>query len=227
LEYINQFLLSKKSGEFLGDLSTFERQAIAGLVAEVVSNVFVVPFDVISQRLMISTVTHPTEHVRTSSIVREVWKIEGFKGFYRGMIPTLFTYAPESAICWGVYGALKERTSEKLSSFISSDFNLLLASSSMSGALTGNVTALIFHPADLIRARIQTGIVGSASEKSNSRFGTTSVREVFLDLIRREGWRGLTKGLVSKIFYNSGTTALAMTVYDMLKYTSRSSISSQ
>lgn len=203
LEFINQYLLSKhedgKNHGYISQLSTFQRQALSGLIAEVISNFIVVPFDVVSQRLMISQVTHPNEHVKFSHVVREVWKMEGLRGLYRGTLPTLLTYGPESAISWGTFSALKENISQLLVPYVGErDFEIMVMSASSSGAMTGVVTASIFHPFDIVRLRIQTGIALSGSDNSPSmgshKFGSSSIREVIADLMKREGLRGFTKG---------------------------------
>ncbi|KAG2386737.1 hypothetical protein C9374_002481 [Naegleria lovaniensis] len=228
LEFINQYLLSKREKhehDYFSQLSTFQRQALSGLLAEVISNFIVVPFDVVSQRLMISQVTHPNEHVKFSHVVREVWKMEGLRGLYRGTLPTLLTYGPESAIAWGTFSALKENISQLLVPYVGEkDFQIMVMSAVSSGAMTGVVTASIFHPFDIIRLRIQTGIAlsGASSSGGSHKFGSSSIREVIVDLMKREGLRGFTKGISSKLMYNSGTMALAMTVYDILKWSSRS-----
>ena len=131
-------------------------------------------------------------------------------------------YFTESAFCWGTFSALRENMSDKLAPQFKRDFDLMVVTSVISGACTGFLSALIFHPWDIIRLRIQTGISSSESDSLNQhKFGTSSVRQVVVDLLKREGWRGFTKGIFSKVMYNSGTCSLAMTVYSVLKWTSR------
>ncbi|KAL9646620.1 hypothetical protein ABK040_010733 [Willaertia magna] len=295
-EFINQSLLSLQKNNTLqqnNNLTTFQRHAISGLIAELCCNLFVVPFDVTTQRLMISNSylsTHPintttgtgiatttgiatdivNNKIRTRDVMKTIYKTDGgIKGFYKGIIPTLLIYAPESAIWWGIFGSSKEKIANLLQPLFinnnypnlnypnidnidkNNNFYLMTMSTSLAGALSGFSCALLFNPLDVIKTRIQTNykllnihsveehysinnnnntingnlnnIINGNNTINSSVKGSssTSMIEVGKELIRKEGWKGFTKGLLPKTLYNSGMSMVSLTMYEIVKWISR------
>lgn len=75
------------------------------------SQTIVVPLDIVSQRMMISDQGVDRRKTRERSrgfvsTIKHIHRLEGVRGFYRGYIPSIVTYAPSSAIWWGSYGML-------------------------------------------------------------------------------------------------------------------------
>lgn len=101
----------------------------AGFAADVVALLAFTPGDVITQRMMVSTMRqnqvgfsgHPhvppcceTKHAHSSPLsaaaaVRAVLKHEGYTGLYRGLVGSAATYAPASAVWWATYEACKHQ----------------------------------------------------------------------------------------------------------------------
>lgn len=65
--------------------------ALAGAGAGAVAAVIVCPLDVLKTRLQVSTLRAPggDAYVSTVSSLRNIVKVEGFRGLYRGLTPTL------------------------------------------------------------------------------------------------------------------------------------------
>lgn len=100
--------------------SPFARELVAGFLAETVSCVIWVPFDVVKERLQVqsllkqpsttpaSSVAGPTPSVGSSGgglmyrgswdALRTIARTEGLRGLYRGYGATLFSYGPFSAM---------------------------------------------------------------------------------------------------------------------------------
>lgn len=91
---------------------------LAGGCASVVGQTLVVPFDVISQHMMVLGMgTHGTDlnplgiknfgkeskFRLTVNIAREIYRRDGFIGFYRGYLASLMAYVPNSAMWWSFY----------------------------------------------------------------------------------------------------------------------------
>ncbi len=72
------------------------------------SQTIVVPLDIVSQRMMISGQGSLTRERSNGllAISKQVYRAEGVRGFYRGYLPSIATYAPSSALWWGSYGLL-------------------------------------------------------------------------------------------------------------------------
>lgn len=82
-----------------------------GACASLVSQTIVVPLDIVSQRMMIDGQGRDVRQTRERprgflSVTKQVYRAEGLRGFYRGYMASIATYAPSSAIWWGTYGLL-------------------------------------------------------------------------------------------------------------------------
>lgn len=89
---------------------------LAGGAASLVGQTIIVPFDVISQHMMVlgmnahGTVINPlgiNTAARKSElaikIAKEIFKRDGLTGYYRGYTASLLAYVPNSALWWGFY----------------------------------------------------------------------------------------------------------------------------
>lgn len=91
---------------------------IAGGCASLVGQTIIVPFDVISQHMMVLGMnSHGHKHVinplgislegskskLAMSIAQEIFKRDGLAGYYRGYTASLLAYVPNSALWWGFY----------------------------------------------------------------------------------------------------------------------------
>ncbi|URD83185.1 Mitochondrial carrier protein [Musa troglodytarum] len=74
---------------------------VAGLVSNMVSCVYFVPLDVISQRLMVQGLPEMTTYNGPFDVIRKVMKKEGIRGLYRGFGITVATQSPATALWWG------------------------------------------------------------------------------------------------------------------------------
>lgn len=91
---------------------------ISGGAASLATQTIIVPFDVISQHIMIMgmdvkgkrlnplkiDVSNQQNKSRLAVLVaKEIMKKDGFLGFYRGYLASLLVYVPNSALWWGFY----------------------------------------------------------------------------------------------------------------------------
>lgn len=129
-EGVRHILTQRGSGDKL-------KAVFAGGAASLVGQTIIVPFDVISQHMMVLGMhshgqsLNPLGITNTAKkselavkIAREIFKRDGLKGYYRGYTASLLAYVPNSALWWGFYhvyqGLLKYlKTRLKLKFFIS------------------------------------------------------------------------------------------------------------
>ena len=140
-----------------------------GSAASVVGQTVIVPFDVISQHVMVLgltangankspfliasplaiDVTGKTKAQVTRAIIRTIYQRDGPRGFYRGYLAALCNYVPSSACWWGFYSAYQE-------AFTAMNTPLPHTAVQCGAAvLSGCTTSLITNPLDLIRTRVQ------------------------------------------------------------------------
>ena len=145
------------------DYGNFTRGLIAGGCASFAAQTITVPVDIISQKQMIQGQDASSQETLDMSgkaaknkfkgpvqIIRIIWKESGVKGFYRGYLASLLTYAPSSSIWWASYGAYTGVLTEMTPSDMPK-----IAIQALSGPLAGITAAVFTNPLDIVRTRLQ------------------------------------------------------------------------
>lgn len=161
---------------------------------------------------MLSTGSHvPGAYASFASGARQIYRVEGIPGFYRGLVPTLFGVS---------HGALQFMAYEKLKVFRSRSMhrkdsakadttrmlgNLdLLALSSLSKVFAGCAT----YPYQVIRSRLQT---------YDAQLLYRGAVDVIAQIWAREGLSGFYKGLGPNLFRVLPSTWVTFLVYENTK----------
>uniref|UniRef100_A0A493TL51 Solute carrier family 25 member 44 n=1 Tax=Anas platyrhynchos platyrhynchos TaxID=8840 RepID=A0A493TL51_ANAPP len=152
------------------------KSLVAGGSASLVAQSITVPIDVISQHLMMQRkgesmgrfkVQNPDGKRmlvfgQTKDIIVQIFKADGFRGFYRGYVASLLTYIPNSAVWWPFYHFY----AEQLSSLTPKDCPHLLLQA-ISGPLAAATASTLTNPMDVIRARVQVSWLPSPCSSSS------------------------------------------------------------
>ena len=93
---------------------------------------------------------HDTKLKSATTIIKEIWKTYGLRGFYRGYLISILTFGPSSSIWWGSYAAY----SNLLSKIVPTSTPPLLAQA-VAGATAGFTSAVLINPVDVVRTRMQ------------------------------------------------------------------------
>ena len=142
---------------------------VGGSCASIVGQTVIVPFDVISQHLMVLGISPRASQggdmtanplaINTEGrskfqiscdITRTIYQRDGLKGFYRGYVAALCNYVPSSASWWTFYSVYQE-----VGSSTAPDWAPHTAVQCTAAVLAGCTTSLITNPLDLIRTRVQ------------------------------------------------------------------------
>jgi hypothetical protein len=193
-------------------------------LADAICILLYVPNDVIVQRLQIVDSPYKSGF----DAIRQIYKTEGIKGYYRGLGATFLFTSTYSATWWMVY--------ENVKIFLYNPVILpYLTSSSKSnddkthihrmpqvlaGFIAGTITAICMNPIDVVKTRIQTQKF-QALDRSTP---TTAYKNVFhglKNLICEEGVRGLSKGLIPKLISRGPLSALNAVIFELVLYYSR------
>ncbi|GMF27983.1 unnamed protein product [Phytophthora lilii] len=153
-----------------------------GAFASLVSQTVVVPLDIVSQRMMLSGQGQDVRKTRERakgflSVTKQVFRAEGFRGFYRGYVPSIATYAPSSSIWWGSYGLLVPVYYKLMKNWPTDPFwkqgaccddcggdgsntltvvvVLAVVAQGLSGASAGIITGVLTNPMDIVRTKAQ------------------------------------------------------------------------
>lgn len=128
------------------------------------------PFDTIKVHLQTQDASKPI-YRGTIHCLRTLVTQNGIKGLYRGMSSPLAGVAAINAIVFGVYGNVQRHLPNPDA----------LRTHCYAGAVAGFAQSFLTSPMELVKTRIQ--IAGSGSPL-----------QCFLDIARKEGYRGVFKG---------------------------------
>lgn len=139
-----------------------------GSCASLVGQTVIVPFDVISQHMMVlgldpragkadlaanPLAINPEGRSRwqiTRDIARTIYVRDGLRGFYRGYLASLCTYVPSSASWWTFYSLYQDLGKE-----LSPGWAPATVVQCVAAVMAGCTTSLITNPLDLVRTRVQ------------------------------------------------------------------------
>jgi solute carrier family 25 protein 44 len=192
------------------------RALVAGGTASVFSQTIIVPFDVLSQHLMMMGVHSngnkeafdtlrlalkpgTSKFTITLEIAKEIYRQDGIAGFYRGYLASLANYVPNSALWWGFYQFYQDELHNIMPSWVSHLFI-----QTMAGTLGGFSTVIITNPLDIVRARLQVQRL-------------ESMRQAFKDLWVEEGLRMFSKGLSARLIQSATFSFSIILGYETIK----------
>ncbi|XP_026748126.1 solute carrier family 25 member 44 isoform X1 [Trichoplusia ni] len=202
------------------DVSPKAKSFIGGGCASLVGQTIIVPFDVLSQHLMVLGLVKGRGNARNSqmnplgldldkklskaALAREVavrvYRLHGPLGYYRGYAASLAAYVPNSALWWALYTTYQDELLKVAPSWMS-----ILLIQCVAGTLGGFTTTFLTNPLDIVRARLQVQGVGT-------------MNEVFRDLWAEEGLVGLYfKGLSARLVQSACFSFSIILGYETIK----------
>jgi hypothetical protein len=163
----------------------------AAAAAELVSSAFWTPLDVIKN--------HSQYYGRSmSETIRAIYKVNGHCSFYHGYALSLATYLPFSFVFFTTYEKLKSILHERTRSSLLPAYGYA-GCASIAAALAVVAT----NPVDLIKTRKQIGLVS----------GETGG---IINILRKEGWSSLYKGMGPRMMFYIPSTALQFMVFEVM-----------
>jgi solute carrier family 25 iron transporter 28/37 len=170
----------------------------SGCAAEVAAGLLFTPMEVLKNRLQ-------TQHRgATSLLIIHILKREGIKGFYKGYWMGLVVFVPHSMAYFVTYEKMKQWLikDEK-----SKKFQLYMVCSSIAGI----TSIMLSTPLDIIKTRWQ---ISAADQGAQFRQGPLGIAK---QMWQKEGKIAFTRGLWARIAWGIPTTAISMTVFELLK----------
>lgn len=219
---IGYIITYEKVRHMLGVYANITDGKIKGLIGggcgSLVGQTIITPFDVVSQHMMIlgqlkdknaanSKAMNPLNiNLHSSSrsglvvtIVKELYKKDGLKGFYRGYYASLCTYVPSSALWWMFYPVYSDLLVSVFPVWMP---HMLIHG--MGGQISGITVAVITNPLDVIRARIQVHRMNSFSSALNKAW-------------YEEGITFFSKGLSARMIQTFFSSFFVVLGYETLK----------
>ncbi|KAI8337381.1 mitochondrial carrier domain-containing protein [Choanephora cucurbitarum] len=173
---------------------------ISGCAAEVAGGLLFTPMEVMKNRLQ----TQRGQHVRLRLFVSNIYKQEGLRGFFRGYWMGLAVFVPHSMAYFATYEKLKQWVLSKVDK---KHFGIYMACSSTAGV----ASILISTPLDIIKTRWQ---ISAAEQGKAYRDGPIAIAK---NMLLKEGRGAFVRGIYARIAWGIPTTAISMTVFEVLK----------
>ncbi|CAI5730743.1 unnamed protein product [Hyaloperonospora brassicae] len=182
---------------------------VGGAVASLVSQTVVVPLDIVSQRMMLSGQGQDVHKTRERAkgfltMTKQIFRLEGIRGFYRGYMPSIATYAPSSSIWWGSYGLLAPVYYKLIKNWPIDSFWKQVLAQGISGASAGIITGILTNPMDIVRTKAQV----------YTQYGAVDTLKYIL---KNDGPMGLMTGLSARLLAMGPSGILMVTSYEFVK----------
>jgi solute carrier family 25 folate transporter 32 len=171
-------------------------EGLFGLIANGISTIITHPIDVIKTNYQLAqTQNNIGNRLGARSIVQNVWRSRGVRGFYAGLTPNLCTYP----IFWAVYFGTNQMMGDR--KFFENKYVDRFAKSYTAGLIGSSLT----NPLFVLKIRMQ----------NSNRGGTRSVIQTIRDT-NRLGIRAYYRGLGST-YLNNLKLAIQFPLYDVIK----------
>lgn len=227
IQFTSFYLLTEHSCK-LFDLSPSHPgiHMMCGSLAGTAGIVAAHPFDTVRTRLVGQG--EPKLYTGQVDAIRSIFKYEGVRGFYRGLLPNIALVGPQAGVTFVSYEAFK-RAWTVFFDIPSGSSGTSAASSSSSrptnagtgiicnlaaGAFSGIFSKSLIYPLDSIKKRLQV----QGFEEARNKFGSTRVYRGVIDctlkIIREETFFGLYKGFLPSIYKAAVVTALNFAFYE-------------
>eukprot|EP01126_Amoeba_proteus_P054197 TRINITY_DN6654_c0_g2_i4.p1 TRINITY_DN6654_c0_g2~~TRINITY_DN6654_c0_g2_i4.p1 ORF type:complete len:336 (-),score=42.71 TRINITY_DN6654_c0_g2_i4:582-1538(-) len=190
---------------------------VAGLLADVSTVSLYCPVEVVQQRLYLQDPNNKKYNGAIDAF-RQIYRKEGITSFYRGMLPVLVNSLPASAIWWTLYESSKAFFSKRIDlhkahqDIDKHDTVVVeqhIPAQILAGAVAGFFTTLATNPLDVIRTRLQTQHI-----QSEAGVKYTGTVHAFLDISKKEGYRGFFKGFAMRTLEYSWYSVIGAVLFE-------------
>ena len=180
-------------------------------------------FNACASKTLSTFVTNPVVVVKTrfeivgnnqynnvKDVVSSIYKKEGLKGFYTGILPTLYRDVPYAGIQYSVYKFAMDLYSKYILHGRNPYESSMLVS--IFGAASATYAVLMTYPFDNIRVRMQCHDLASIANVKLSGL-TSTVKEVYVE----EGIRGFYVGLLPRLLKKATSSAVIWALYESIR----------
>ncbi|CAK3935639.1 Mitochondrial folate transporter carrier [Lecanosticta acicola] len=179
----------------------FLASGISGILTAILTN----PIWVIKTRMLSTARNAPGAYTSIAQGTAVLYRSEGVRGFYRGLLPSLFGVS-HGAIQFMAYEQLKNHWALSRNGGLDGLTNVdYLTLSAVSKMFAGSIT----YPYQVVRARLQTY---DAPQRYKGAW------DVVLQVFRKEGFAGFYKGLAPNVVRVLPSTCVTFLVYENTKY---------
>lgn len=192
-------------------LSHFICGSFGGCVGTLISY----PFDVVRTRLVAQPEGAKT-YLSMADAVAKLRMEGGLAAFYKGFVPSVIAIAPQTGLQFGFYSLFNQLLDVLVTSHDEQlgERRMTMLGSISCGGLAGLCAKAAIYPLDTTKKRLQI----SGWQEGRKGLGSTLLYKGALhclsDTLKREGIRGLYKGISPALFKSVITTSLHFWLYE-------------
>ncbi|XP_062550184.1 mitochondrial thiamine pyrophosphate carrier-like [Armigeres subalbatus] len=214
---VAQFSFYERFNLILRDMETFKghdlaRHFVCGACSGSFASLTIMPLDVIRTRVVSQDPGKGYKNAFTA--VGTIYRVEGIRGLYRGMVPALLQIAPLAGgqfMFYNLFGSFVRRLEHLDENTTLPPTELLLC-----GGLAGLTTKLIVYPLDLAKKRLHIQGFSQNRQTFGKHFVANRLFQCLYQVCRDEGIQGLYKGLNPSLLKAAITSAFYFAIYDRL-----------
>ncbi|KAF8843204.1 mitochondrial carrier [Paxillus ammoniavirescens] len=185
---------------------------LSAMIAGATSTTCTNPLWVIKTRFMTQS-RREVRYRHTFDAALTIYRTEGIRAFYRGLLPSLFGIA-HVAVQFPLYEQLKVWAQRDSDAPLRSDTILLCS------AIAKMTASVATYPHEVVRTRLQTLRLPIAEDMSSDGMIKAHTRRSVIyitrKIVQKEGWTGLYKGLSVNLFRTVPNSAVTLLSYELL-----------
>lgn len=175
---------------------------ICGSIAGCVGTITSFPLDVVRTRLI--SQGNPKVYRGMKDAVIKIYKLEGFRGYYKGLMPSLIQIIPFSGLLFGFNRLFKQlwhkaagdhdpdNLGDSYKDYMQAGLHVL--ESGICGAASGFAAKSIVYPLDLLKKRLQVQGFGYARKEFGAHHDYNSLLDGIIKIYKTESISGFYKG---------------------------------
>jgi solute carrier family 25 thiamine pyrophosphate transporter 19 len=201
---------------------------IAGACAGCFATALTYPFDLLRTRFAARdgptqvfvrqrTSNQSQAELSIAAALRHVVYGEGVQGLYRGLTPSLLQIMPYMGLLFGIYEPCRQGFDALFQTTALQSLGLHQGtgwSSAAAGALAGTLAKAAVFPLDVVRKRLQVQGPGRLAYIVKGIPPYTSASACFTSILKREGIRGMYRGLGVSLLKSAPSSAITLWTYD-------------
>ncbi|EEY55941.1 Mitochondrial Carrier (MC) Family [Phytophthora infestans T30-4] len=191
--------------------------ALNGATAGATATIVTYPLDLF--RTAFASQGMPKRFPTMRSLVVHTWTTQGVRGFYSGLGATVFQIVPYMGLSFSIYAALSEIAKKHRNKQEEGRTGAWMPLTTVlsyagSGAVAGLVSKLAVYPLDTVKKRMQMRHVPRCTTYGVIPMYSSSW-SCFVDVLQREGIRGLYKGTVPSLLKSVVAASTTFATYEL------------
>ncbi|RAL46365.1 hypothetical protein DM860_015358 [Cuscuta australis] len=179
----------------------------AGAMGNIISSAIMVPKELITQRMQAGA------KGRSWEVLLRILENDGVMGLYAGYSATLLRNLPAGVLNYSSFEYLKAALLKKTKKAKLEPYHSVCC-----GALAGAISASLTTPLDVVKTRLMTQVPGDAANKVAAAM-VSGVWATLRQILKEEGWMGLTRGMGPRVLHSSLFSALGYFAFETARLT--------